>query len=135
MKMNYLNKNNNIALSKRTKSGDKDKFQTIKNSKFQYNQKYMSYFNSPKKGENVLFMKKKFQKIKKNSGEKIKSEIINNINNSNNNISGRGFAIQSSSTTDQIPGSFSYFFLYSSSRRIWVSMFAMPFTRRLRAAW
>ena len=87
MKMNYLNKNNNIALSKRTKSGDKDKFQTIKNSKFQYNQKYMSYFNSPKKGENVLFMKKKFQKIKKNSGEKIKSEIINNINNSNNNIS------------------------------------------------
>jgi serine/threonine protein kinase len=85
--MNYLNKNNNIALSKRTKSGDKDKFQTIKNSKFQYNQKYMSYFNSPKKGENVLFMKKKFQKIKKNSGEKIKSEIINNINNSNNNIS------------------------------------------------
>ena len=47
----------------------------------------MSYFNSPKKGENVLFMKKKFQKIKKNSGEKIKSEIINNINNSNNNIS------------------------------------------------
>ena len=87
MKMNYLNKNNNIALSKRTKSGDKDKFQTIKNSKFQYNQKYMSYFNSPKKGENVLFMKKKFQKIKKNSGEKIKSEIINNINNSNNNLS------------------------------------------------
>ena len=87
MKMNYLNKNNNIALSKRTKSGDKDKFQTIKNSKFQYNQKYMSYFNSPKKGENVLFMKKKFQKIKKNSGEKIKSEIINNISNSNNNIS------------------------------------------------
>ena len=87
MKMNHLNKNNNIALSKRTKSGDKDKFQTIKNSKFQYNQKYMSYFNSPKKGENVLFMKKKFQKIKKNSGEKIKSEIINNINNSNNNIS------------------------------------------------
>ena len=87
MKMNYLNKNNNIALSKRTKSGDKDKFQTIKNSKFQYNQKYMSYFNSPKKGENVLFMKKKFQKIKKHSGEKIKSEIINNINNSNNNIS------------------------------------------------
>ena len=87
MKMNYLNKNNNISLSKRTKSGDKDKFQTIKNSKFQYNQKYMSYFNSPKKGENVLFMKKKFQKIKKNSGEKIKSEIINNINNSNNNIS------------------------------------------------
>lgn len=65
MKMNYLNKNNNIALSKRTKSGDKDKFQTIKNSKFQYNQKYMSYFNSPKKGENVLFMKKKISENQK----------------------------------------------------------------------
>ena len=86
MKMNYLNKNNNIALSKRTKSGDKDKFQTIKNSKFQYNQKYMSYFNSPKKGENVLFMKKKFQKIKKNSGEKIKSEIIQELIKTNSDL-------------------------------------------------
>ena len=85
--MNYLSKNNNISLSKRTKSGDKDKYQTIINSKFQYNPKYMSYFNSPKKDEDFLFIKKKFQKIKKNSREKVKSEISNNINNSNNNIS------------------------------------------------
>ena len=87
MKMNSLNKNNNISLTKRTKSGDKDKYQTIINSKLQYNQKYLSYFNSPKKGEDLLFIKKKFQKIKKNSGNKIKSETSNNANNSNNNIS------------------------------------------------
>ena len=87
MKVNFLNKNNNISLSKRTKSGDKDKYQTIINNKLQSNHKYMSYFNSPKKGEDLLFIKKKFQKMKKNSGDKIKSEVSNNINNSNNNIS------------------------------------------------
>ena len=87
IKMNFLNKNNNISLTKRTKSGDKDKYQTIINSKLQNNNKYMSYFNSPKKGEDLLFIKKKFQKPKKNSGEKIKSEVLNNINNSNNNSS------------------------------------------------
>ena len=87
MKMNFLNKNINISLSKRTKSGDKDKYQTLINSKLQYNHKYLSYFQSPKKGEDFLFTKKKFQKIKKNSGEKIKGETSNNINNSNNNIS------------------------------------------------
>ena len=87
MKVNFLSKNNNITLSKRTKSGDKDKYQTIINNKLQGNHKYMSYFNSPKKGEDLLFIKKKFQKMKKNSGEKIKSEVSNNINNSNNNIS------------------------------------------------
>ena len=51
MKVNFLNKNNNISLSKRTKSGDKDKYQTIMNNKMQnnhnYNHKYMSYFQSP----------------------------------------------------------------------------------------
>ena len=62
MKMNSLNKNNNISLTKRTKSGDKDKYQTIINSKLQYNQKYLSYFNSPKKGEDLLFIKKKISK-------------------------------------------------------------------------
>ena len=86
MKMNFLNKNNNISLSKRTKSGDKDKCQTLINSKLQYNHKYLSCFQSPKKIDNLLY-KKKFQKIKKNSGEKIKSEILNNVNGSNTNIS------------------------------------------------
>ena len=85
--MNFLNKNSNISLTKRTKSGDKDKYQTIINSKIQNNTKYLSYFQSPKKGEDLLFIKKKFQKPKKNSGEKIKSEISNNINISNNNSS------------------------------------------------
>ena len=94
MKVNFLNKNNNISLSKRTKSGDKDKYQTIMNNKMQnnhnYNHKYMSYFQSPKKGEDLLFIKKKFQKMKKNTGEKTKNETsnnANNINNSNNIIS------------------------------------------------
>ena len=85
--MNFLNKNSNISLTKRTKSGDKDKYQTIINSKIQNNTKYLSYFQSPKKGEDLLFIKKKFLKPKKNSGEKIKSEISNNINISNNNSS------------------------------------------------
>ena len=71
-----LKKNNNISLSKRTKSGDKDKYQTIMNNKMQnnhnYNHKYMSYFQSPKKGEDLLFIKKKFQKMRKNTGEKTK---------------------------------------------------------------
>ena len=50
----------------------------------------MSYFQSPKKGEDLLFIKKKFQKMKKNTGEKTKNETsnnANNINNSNNIIS------------------------------------------------
>ena len=85
--MNFLNKNSNISLTKRTKSGDKDKYQTKINNKFQNNNKYMSYFQSPKKGDDLLFIKKKLQKPKKNSGEKIKSEVLNNINNSNNNSS------------------------------------------------
>ena len=58
--MNFLNKNSNISLTKRTKSGDKDKYQTIINSKIQNNTKYLSYFQSPKKGEDLLFIKKKF---------------------------------------------------------------------------
>ena len=85
--MNFLNKNSNISLTKRTKSGDKDKYQTKINNKFQNNNKYMSYFQSPKKGDDLLFIKKKLQKPKKNSEEKIKSEVLNNINNSNNNSS------------------------------------------------
>ena len=63
--MNFLNKNSNISLTKRTKSGDKDKYQTKINNKFQNNNKYMSYFQSPKKGDDLLFIKKKLQKPKK----------------------------------------------------------------------
>ena len=87
MKVNFLNKINYISLSKRTKSGDKDKYQTIINNKPQNPRKYMSYFNSPKKGDDLLFIKKKFQKLQKNSGEKKKIGFIHSVNNSNNNIS------------------------------------------------
>ena len=92
MKINYQNQNNCTTLSKRPKSGDKDKFQTIMNSKIQTKNKYTSYFQSPNKGEDLLFIKKKFQKMKKNSNEKIKNKTTNNTNininnNSNNNIS------------------------------------------------
>ncbi len=61
--MNFLNKSNNISLSKRTKSGDKEKYQTIINNKIQSNHKYKSYFNSPKKGKDLLFIIKKFRKM------------------------------------------------------------------------
>ena len=47
----------------------------------------MRYFNSPKKGDDLLFIKKKFQKLQKNSGEKKKIGFIHSVNNSNNNIS------------------------------------------------
>ena len=65
MKINYQNQNNCTTLSKRPKSGDKDKFQTIMNSKIQTKNKYTSYFQSPNKGEDLLFIKKKCQKMKK----------------------------------------------------------------------
>lgn len=65
MKVNFLNKINYISLSKRTKSGDKDKYQTIINNKPQNPRKYMSYFNSPKKGDDLLFIKKNFKNYKK----------------------------------------------------------------------
>ena len=92
MKINYQNQNNCTTLSKRPKSGDKDKFQTIMNNKIQGKNKYSSYFQSPNKGEDLLFIKKKFQKMKKNSNDKIKNKTTNNTNininnNSNNNIS------------------------------------------------
>ena len=91
MKVNFQNQNNCITLSKRPKSGEKDKYQTIIGSKIQVKHKYESYFQSPNKGEDLLFIKKKFQKMKKNSNEKIKNKTGNNTNiinnNSNNNIS------------------------------------------------
>jgi len=90
MKVNYQNQNNCTTLSKRPKSGDKDKYQTIMNNKIQAKYKYASYFQSPNKGEDLLFIKKKFQKLKKNSNDKIKNKTTNNTNNnnnSNNNIS------------------------------------------------
>ena len=90
MKVNYKNQNNCTTLSKRPKSGDKDIYQTIMNNKLQGKYKYSSYFNSPHKGEDILFIKKKFQKMKKNSNEKIKNKTTNNTNinnNSNTNIS------------------------------------------------
>ena len=90
MKVNHQNQNNCTTLSKRPKSGDKDKYQTIMNNKISGRYKYSSYFQSPNKGEDLLFIKKKFQKLKKNSNEKIKNKTSNNThinNNSNNNIS------------------------------------------------
>ncbi len=88
MKVNYQNQTNCTALSKRPKSGDKDKYQTIMNNKIQTKYKYASYFQSPNKGEDILFIKKKFQKLKKSSNDKIKNKTTNNTNNnSNNNIS------------------------------------------------
>ena len=93
MKVNSLNQNSNcMTLSKRPKSGDKDKYQTIMNNKIQNKYKYSSYFQSPNKAEDLLFIKKKFQKIKKSSKEKMKNKKSDNINStnlnySNNNIS------------------------------------------------
>ena len=92
MKVNHINQNNCTTLSKRPKSGDKDKYQTIMNNKIQTKYKYACYFQSPNKGEDLLFIKKKFQKMKKSSNEKGKNKTSNNtnanINNySNNNIS------------------------------------------------
>ena len=88
MKANNQNQNNCTSLSKRPKSGDKDKYQTLMNNKMQAKYKYSSYFQSPNKGEDLLFIKKKYQKMKKNSNEKIKNKTTNNTNNnSNNNIS------------------------------------------------
>ena len=40
MKINNQNQNNYTTLSKRPKSGDKDKFQTIMNSKIKAKNKY-----------------------------------------------------------------------------------------------
>ena len=90
MKVNHQNQNNYTTLSKRPKSGDKDIYQTIMNNKIQGKYKYSNYLQSPNKGEDLLFIKKKFQKMKKNSNEKIKNKTTNNTNinnNSNNNIS------------------------------------------------
>ena len=90
MKVNHQNQNNCTTLSKRPKSGDKEKYETIMNNKVQTKYKYPSYFQSPNKGEDLLFIKKKFQKVKKNSNDKIKNKTANNANiynNSNNNIS------------------------------------------------
>ena len=79
MKVNHQNQNICTTLSKRPKSGDKDKYQTIMNNKMQAKYKYASYFQSPNKGEDLLFIKKKFQKMKKKiqlKKEKIKLQII-----------------------------------------------------------
>ena len=88
MKVNYQNQNICMALSKRPKSGDKDKYQTIMNNKNKTKYKCASYFQSPNKGEHILFIKKKFKKlkkIKKRSNDKIKNKTTNNTNNNSNN--------------------------------------------------
>ena len=85
MKVTYQNQNNCTTLSKRPKSGDKDKYQTIINTKIQAKNKYASYFQSPNKVEDLLFIKKKFQKMKKNSKDKLKNKTTTNNNNSNTN--------------------------------------------------
>ena len=83
MKITSQNLNNYTSLTKRPKSGEKDKYQTIINTKIQTKNKYPSYFQSPSKGEDLLFIKKKFQKMKKNSNEKLKNKTTTNNNNSN----------------------------------------------------
>ena len=88
MKVTSQNQNNYTSLSKRPKSGERDKYQTIMNPKIQAKNKYASYFQSPNKGEDLLFIKKKFQKMKKNSKEKSKNKTTtNNNSNTNTNIS------------------------------------------------
>ena len=90
MKVSHQNQNYCMTLSKRPKSGDKDIYQTIMNNNILGKNKYESYFQSPNKGEDLLFIKKKFQMMKKNSNEKIKNKTSNNPNinnNSNANIS------------------------------------------------
>jgi hypothetical protein len=91
MKVTYQNQNNCSTLTKRPKSGEKDRYKTIINTKIQTQNKYASYFQSPNKGEDLLFIKKKFQKMKKNSKDKIKNKTStiskNNNSNPNNNIS------------------------------------------------
>ena len=91
MKVSYQNQHSCKTLSKRPKSGDKENYQTIIGSKIRTKHKYESYFQSPNKGEDLLFIKKKFQKIKKNSKEKLKNKTGNNTkiinNNSKNNKS------------------------------------------------
>ena len=62
MKANHQNQNVCTTLSKRPKSGDKDKYQTIMYNKIQAKYKYTSYFQSPNKGEDLLFIKKNFKK-------------------------------------------------------------------------
>ena len=44
MKVNHQNQNNCTTLSKRPKSGDKEKYETIMNNKVQTKYKYPSYF-------------------------------------------------------------------------------------------
>ena len=59
-------KNKFITLSKRPKSGDKGKYATLINSKVKTNfLKYSSCLQSPKKIEDILFIKKKLNKIQK----------------------------------------------------------------------
>ena len=58
MKVNYQNQTNCTALSKRPKSGDKDKYQTIMNNKIQTKYKYASYFQSQIK-EKIYYLSKK----------------------------------------------------------------------------
>ena len=84
MKVNHQNQNNCMTLSKRPKSGDKDIYQTIMNNNILGKNKYENYFQSPNKGEDLLFIKKKFQMMKKNSHDKIKNKT-SNIPNMNNN--------------------------------------------------
>ena len=95
MKVNYQNQNKCTALSKRPKSGDKDKFKTIMNNKHISKYKYASYFQSPNKGEDILFIKKKFPKMKKSSKDKYKNKTSNNNNCSNNNISSSYISLMS----------------------------------------
>ena len=66
MKVNQQNQNNYTTLSKRPKSGDKDIYQTIMNKKIM-NAKYQysNYLQSPNKGEDLLFIKKKISKNEK----------------------------------------------------------------------
>ena len=90
-------KNKFITLSKRPKSGDKGKYATLINSKVKTNfLKYSSCLQSPKKIEDILFIKKKLNKVKKDSKNKLNIKSTNNTNNNNNsNISSSNISLMS----------------------------------------
>ena len=61
MRVRQSNPNNCTSLSKRPKSGEKMKYNTIINHNPQNNNKYKSYFNSPSKDDGMSLTKKKFK--------------------------------------------------------------------------
>ena len=92
MRVRQSNHNNYISLSKRPKSNEKMKYNTIINNNPQNNSKYKSYINSPMKDDSMSLIKKKFHKLKKinnnnnkDSNSSISSSYINFMSPINNN--------------------------------------------------